>query len=332
MEEAEKAISLAAHELERRGMPRCAVDEEATLVVLGQGRAIPGRMVDLSAGGCRLVLLEKLPPGMHAPVEVSFKVRGFVFRLSGLTEWTSGGVTVGLSFGPMSARRRDDLLEALCEVEAANVAKIQAAIGRGGAADAATGKTAAGDERGAVHPFIRQLEPMHAPAQAENFHLLEKVFRTAAEAGSGGNAGAAAGAGSRDLKREPVAGDGLRARDGRGPRLAARRERRTESRCAVDTSAVIHLVKIASRLAGQILDLSLGGCRIRTAERFPVGIYTRVEIEFRLQGTALLLGGVVQAIHGRNDVGVRFLDVSPRKREQLVEMVQEVRQAGMGEV
>jgi hypothetical protein len=61
-------------------------------------------------------------------------------------------------------------------------------------------------------------------------------------------------------------------------------------------------------------------------ERFPVGIYTRAEIEFKLQGTALLLGGVVQAIHGRNEVGIRFLDVSPRKREQLAELIEEIRE------
>jgi hypothetical protein len=105
------------------------------------------------------------------------------------------------------------------------------------------------------------------------------------------------------------------------------RNRRLEARCCVDTSALIRLVKIRSRLAGQILDLSQSGCRIRTTERFPVGIYTRVEVEFRLQGLPLLLGGVVQAIHGRDEVGIRFLDVSARKGEDLKELIAEIHEA-----
>jgi len=109
------------------------------------------------------------------------------------------------------------------------------------------------------------------------------------------------------------------------------RERRASARTSVDTSAVIYLVKIASKLKGQILDLSLGGCRIRTDERFSLGIYTRVETEFRVQGLPVRLGGVIQAIHERNQVGIRFLDVSPRKRLQLVELIEELGAAGAQE-
>ena len=106
----------------------------------------------------------------------------------------------------------------------------------------------------------------------------------------------------------------------------AKPDRREESREEVDTSAVIYLVKIASRLRGRILDLSLGGCRIRTDERFPVGIYTRVETEFRLAGLPFRLGGVIQAIHDRHMVGIRFLDMSSRKREQVEELMADIRE------
>lgn len=104
-------------------------------------------------------------------------------------------------------------------------------------------------------------------------------------------------------------------------------ERRSGRREPVDTSATIHLIKIGSKMRGQILDLSLGGCRIRTNDRFPVGIYTRVETEFRLHGQAVLLAGVVQAVHDRHQVGVRFLDVSQRKRDQLVALIEELGEA-----
>ena len=104
-------------------------------------------------------------------------------------------------------------------------------------------------------------------------------------------------------------------------------ERRAGRRHPVDTSATIYLIKVGSRMRGQILDLSLSGCRIRTDNRFPVGIYTRVETEFRLHGQAVLLGGVVQAVHDRQQVGIRFLDVSQRKRDQLVELIEELGEA-----
>lgn len=102
------------------------------------------------------------------------------------------------------------------------------------------------------------------------------------------------------------------------------RERRQQSRHEVDTTATIFLVNVASTLRGRILDLSLAGCRIRTDEHFPVGIYTRVEAEFRYQGLPFRLGGVIQAIHNRDTVGIRFLDMSQRKREQLLELIEEI--------
>jgi c-di-GMP-binding flagellar brake protein YcgR len=94
----------------------------------------------------------------------------------------------------------------------------------------------------------------------------------------------------------------------------------------VENSAKIFLVKIGPTHRGRILDLSLGGCRIRTDDRFKVGIYTRVETEFCLQGLSFRLGGVIQAIHDPNTVGIRFLDVSARKQEQVLELIEEIDQ------
>jgi hypothetical protein len=104
------------------------------------------------------------------------------------------------------------------------------------------------------------------------------------------------------------------------------RDRRTQSRLAIDTSANILLINIGCHVAGRIQDLSVGGCRIHTDERFPVGIYTRVETEFRLQGLPFRLIGVIQAVHDqqRQLVGIRFLDMSARKREQVEQLIKEI--------
>jgi hypothetical protein len=107
-------------------------------------------------------------------------------------------------------------------------------------------------------------------------------------------------------------------------RGSTQRDRRRQARHEVDTSATILLINVGSELRGRILDLSLSGCRIRTDERFPVGIYTRVEAEFWLQGLPFRLGGVIQAIHGRNTVGIRFLDLSDRRRQQVAELIGEI--------
>jgi hypothetical protein len=106
-----------------------------------------------------------------------------------------------------------------------------------------------------------------------------------------------------------------------------KRDRRAQSRHPVDNTAAILLVKIGSRLGGRIIDLSAGGCRILCDERFPVGIYTRVETEFRLEGLPFRLGGVIQAIHDRRTVGIRFLDMSGRKREQIEQLIEEIEEA-----
>lgn len=110
------------------------------------------------------------------------------------------------------------------------------------------------------------------------------------------------------------------------PPKPSKRDRRIRSREEVNTTAVIHLINIASRLPGRILDLSLDGCRIRTDEHFPVGIYIRVEVEFSVDGLPFRLGGVIQAIHDRNNVGIRFLDMSSRRREQIEQLIEEMRE------
>lgn len=65
---------------------------------------------------------------------------------------------------------------------------------------------------------------------------------------------------------------------------ANRHERRVRVRHAVNASAAIFLVHSGSKLSGRVLDLSMSGCRIRCDDPFMLGIYTRVEAEFRLEG------------------------------------------------
>jgi len=101
-------------------------------------------------------------------------------------------------------------------------------------------------------------------------------------------------------------------------------ERRVHARHHVDAMATIVLVKTGSRLKGRIVDLSVSGCRIRAEQRLPVGVYTRIETEFQFGGLSFLLGGVIQNMHDPQTIGIRFLDVSERKREQLQQLIAEL--------
>jgi hypothetical protein len=107
-------------------------------------------------------------------------------------------------------------------------------------------------------------------------------------------------------------------------RSRSQSERRLHPRYFVDTRATLFFIDVRAQIAGRILDVSLGGCRIRTDERFPVGIYRRVETEFKVDGLPFRLAGVVQSIHDRFSVGIRFLDMSQRKRDQLAQLISEI--------
>src|SRR5438477_11150129 len=100
------------------------------------------------------------------------------------------------------------------------------------------------------------------------------------------------------------------------------RERRSQPRYAVDTQATIFFIDVRARIAGRILDLSMGGCRIRSLGRFPVGIYRRVETEFKVDGLPFRLAGGVRSRPAKFTVGIRFLDIRPRKVDQLAQVME----------
>lgn len=334
MEEKVNTSGPESAELEPDEMPWCAVDEEATLLLVSKDSLIESHMVELGLSGCRM-LVRRLLPALPAVVETKFRVRGFSFRLGGNAESIDDGNAVLVRFSPMSPRRRDDLMEALSEIEADKAAKaaLESASNL-----AHQDQSAWSREPGSGRSPDERARLSVVPASISRKSWLRHLFSGRADGATpdsvrNGNEAIGSGPPARPVLvgRRPDQGT-VRARASSEEALPAhletavreRSERRSDPRCGVDTTAQIYLVKIRSKLIGQVLDLSLGGCRIRTTENFPVGIYTRVETEFRIQGISFRLGGVVQTIHGRQVVGIRFLDVSTRKREQLRELMEEI--------
>jgi hypothetical protein len=291
MDASENPIELRAEMEELREMPRCAVDASVTLVLLARGTMMVGRMTELGLSGCRVLLPKSLTNAVSSAAECTFRIHGVAFRLGGVIDSTRDNL-VSLEFSTMSSRNRDDLVQVLCEVGLENHASE----------NHASLPSAAPPPRAEIKlpakPSIQR--SIAAPVQAP------PVVRAAAPA---------VPAPASQFVSAP-------AQNALPPRRG--RDRRAAHRCGVDTSALIDLINVGSKLSGQIVDLSVGGCRIRTTEKFPVGIYTRVETEFQLHGLPFRLGGVIQAIHDRNTVGIRFLDMSERKRNQVAELVEEM--------
>jgi len=321
-------------------MPRCEVDAECSLLLVQPGSRLACRLVELSLSGCRINGIDRRSTEMPVRVELTFKIRGIAFRLSGSTQWHSDHGTVGIEFGEMPSRRRDELVEVLCEVEAENQAKAE---------KEAAAKKAAGIEDTPTPPPAP--EPPPPPPEPEVIAKPEPpppVIPVAAKVAEVSpeppdrvvrNPNAVLdelfpirrALGGRLLPTAPeqawpVPATNSSATNGSAdaPPKPRRRERRVQSRHEVDTSAIIFLVNIAARISGRIQDLSMSGCSIHTDEHFPVGIYTRVETEFQLEGLPFRLGGVIQSLHKKNLVGIRFVDLGERKKQQLEQLIEEI--------
>ncbi len=276
---------------DRRTDPRFSVDENAVVQVVGCNMPLSGTILELSQEGCRVRARERVFARARCPVEVAFRANGVAFRLSGVVEWTDSQNILGIRFVSVAPERMLELAEVLGELAAAAAARAEG-----------------------VNKMVAEQEAP-APAKREAKESTERQNREPAAMET------------RELPAEPPAAMVAQAATGQqNPDNAKPRDRRGQERHEVDTFAKILLVNVGSVLRGHILDLSLSGCRIRTDLRFPVGVYTRVETEFQLEGLPFRLGGVVQAIHGRNTVGIRFLDLSDRKKQQVVELIGEIQQ------
>jgi c-di-GMP-binding flagellar brake protein YcgR len=303
---------------EARVHPRYSVDEDCVLMLVNHGMPVKARVVDLSLEGCRVRAYDKFTGKAGRPVEITFKVRGCAFRFSGVVRWSDGQHMVGIRFETMIPRRKAELIEVIEEMAASVAARKQAVkqlVAEQAAARPALPQPIAFEAKPAEPEAAKASEPPVAVTESNPTVAVTESNPTVAAKAIEPPAPPQAAAAEPPAKNEPPA-----------HRPAKARDRRAQARSEIDSTATILLVNVGSALRGHILDLSVGGCRIRTDEKFPVGIYTRVETEFHLQGLPFRLGGVIQAIHNRFMVGIRFLDLSERKRQQVLDLIDEIEQ------
>jgi c-di-GMP-binding flagellar brake protein YcgR len=294
---------------ERRTHMRFVVDCPVTVIPLTGAARISGHLVDLSMGGCRLLTDHKVMITIMMRVELQFQLRGISFRMVGVSQGTRGGKFSAIRFQDITERKRQELAEVLGELaqeqarKAAEAPLPEASVAAdmpGPAAEAVP--VAAVPTVAAPVPFTALIAAAPVAPAPAGPRLVEPV---------------AAASPLVAAEQAPTA----------EPSAIEVKNLRAHSRHCVDTSAKLLLVNTGISMASRILDLSVGGCRLRTQDRFNVGIYVRLEAEFYLHGLPFRLGGVSQAILDKHTIGIRFLDMSQRKREQLIELIAEIAEA-----
>jgi Fe-S-cluster containining protein len=114
---------------DRRACPRFAVDEQASVQVVGHGMSFTGRILNLGLHGCRLQSGAHLPGGGRVRVEVTFSVNGIPFRMGGAVRWSDED-DMGIQFVRVSMTRHSEWTRVIEELKAQTEKDAAAAVAR----------------------------------------------------------------------------------------------------------------------------------------------------------------------------------------------------------
>jgi c-di-GMP-binding flagellar brake protein YcgR len=279
---------------DRRRVPRYGTDADSNVLMIQKGLEVGGKLENLSLSGCCIETRVRcaLTAGMR--IEMSFKINSISLRLNGVVQWADGWRRMGIIFTSMSERRRAELANVIQELAAEALAEAaeEAALAQEAALiEGVAPAEAAQPHRQAANGQLPALVPLNI------FAVPADAARPVSEAA------------------QPELAT---------PAVAPGRERRLQKRQQLDVGVSIYPIRAGGKVNGVILDLSVGGCRIRTGEKLQVGIHTHVELGFVAQGLPFRVPGVIQSLYGRQQVGIRFIDVTERNREKLQSLMGEL--------
>lgn len=126
----------------------------------------------------------------------------------------------------------------------------------------------------------------------------------------------------RQKAASPVSGFSEEKAEAYAAMRARHRERRSDRRYSADLSATIYLLAFGVSMPGRMVNVSMSGCRIRLEEPFFAAVPLRVEVKFRQRGIPLHLPGIVKVLHDPHSVGIRFVEITERKRERLALIIE----------
>ena len=276
---------------EQRKYLRFPVDGQAMLFAAQLESAICCHMIDLGLEGCRLRRGDDEPLQVGMTVEIAFRLAGTLFRFPGTIQWSAKNTILGLYFTKMSDSHKNELADLLGAMHEEMEAREKES------------RDKAAQEKAQQQNWVGP-QPQEV-AQASTLHLVPNPAQNSLAESSDANTGA-----------NPNTAVQAAVRPGR--------ERRVHNRHEIDSLARVLFLSIHSRVTGKVVDLSLGGCRIRAQQPIPVGAYRRVEVEFMVDGLPLLLPGVTQGLHDKFTVGIRFVEMTERKAKQLHTVIDEL--------
>ena len=245
------------------------------------------QIVDVSVSGCCVRTENNFLPGNLANVEIVLPILGLVLRMVGKTQWLTHDNLVGIVFFHASIKSKNQLAGLItCLVDQCIAEEVKAAV-----AAAAQTKDSYLDVK--VPKDWLEI-PAPTPVLKETPKLEEHKApppppphsRKPIEAGEAGT---------------------LNVKDGEWP-------------------AALQILKDNSHMRGAVVGLSKECCSFRTAQPFNLGIRIRVEVDLQVRGLHLLLAGVTEDVRDKRTVDIRFLDLSIRKRAELAELIEELRQ------
>jgi len=79
-------------------------------------RMFPGAITQLSQTGCCILFKHPFAGMLNQEVEVEFEIQRLHFRLAGVPKAIHEGLLIGIQFGSMSSRRRDELAQLIAEL------------------------------------------------------------------------------------------------------------------------------------------------------------------------------------------------------------------------
>lgn len=103
-------------------------------------------------------------------------------------------------------------------------------------------------------------------------------------------------------------------------------ERRRSPRQKTALLASLYEIEKGDKINGQLMDLSLSGCRIRLEHPFAGARAMAVEAGFYHLGLPFRVGGQVRVLHTPTEVGIEFGSLTARKRELLVGLIAELKE------
>jgi len=305
MEIATQAGDCRTSDQERRNHRRTQVESPATLLLVGRGMTVNARLTELSDEGCRLQVGQHLVSGASTRIEVLFRVCGMDFRFGGVAQWSDGWSRMGVRFTPVPKRRRADLslvIDEMIDEEEGRCAR-EAEAERACQARRAAESFPNQPDQATIPPSLA-LPATPEPDPGGDFQSLRTTIH---------------------LVPEPASIDRQARNEGSPDHPeAGKLERRALPRQTLGSFATLHTVRSKVSLNGQFLDLSIGGCRIQLDTPLRLASFTRVELEFWLEGMPFRLAGLSQHSCARRVIGIRFAPLSERKQAQLGQALEEL--------